>query len=257
MARLPRKRSSTGIYHVMLRGIDKRNIFLHDDDKEKFSDYLFRAKELGVFELYGYCLMDNHVHLLIKEGEELGKSIKRVTVGYVYWHNEKYQRTGHLFQNRYKSEVVESDSYLVIVARYIHQNPVKAKIVKNPRGYKWSSYKDYLCSYNGAGTNTDTEFIKGYFKTKRSFETFMNEPNSDECLGYEEGKNYTDEKLINIITNEAGPGTIGGLPRKKRDEIIYKVYESTGASIRQLSNAMGIGRGIVQRAVKNTPDKDM
>ena len=87
MARLPRKRSGTDIYHIMLRGINQRNIFLHDEDKEKFLHYLFRAKELGGFELYVYCLMENHVHMLVKEGEELGKSIKRITVGYVRWHS--------------------------------------------------------------------------------------------------------------------------------------------------------------------------
>lgn len=119
MARQARKRSNTGIYHVMLRGIDKRDIFLDGEDREKFIENIIKAKEVGNFEIYGYCLMDNHVHLLIKEDEEIGTNIKRITVGYVGWHNNKYERTGHLFQNRYKSEPVETESYLIIVLRYI------------------------------------------------------------------------------------------------------------------------------------------
>ena len=140
MARQSREKSETGIYHVMIRGIDKRNIFLDKEDKIKFLEKLIQAKEAAKFKLYAYCLMDNHVHLLIQESEEIGTSIKRLTVGYVQWHNNKYARTGHLFQNRYMSEVVETEEYLISVLRYIHQNPVKAKMVKNCTNYLWSSY---------------------------------------------------------------------------------------------------------------------
>lgn len=138
MPRRARVKSSTGIYHIMLRGIDKRDIFLEDEDKVKFSENVRKAKEIGQFEIYGYCLMDNHVHLLLKENEEIGTSIKRITVGYVGWHNKKYDRVGHLFQNRYLSESVTTEEYLLIVLRYIHQNPVKAKLVSNISEYRWS-----------------------------------------------------------------------------------------------------------------------
>ncbi|MGV8145341.1 MAG: transposase [Alkaliphilus sp.] len=89
------------------------------------------------------------MHLLIKENEEIGKRIKRIKVGYVWWHNIKYTRTGHLFQNRYKSEVVENEAYLLTVLRYIHQNPVKAKIVQILSKYYWSSYNMYIDYYSG------------------------------------------------------------------------------------------------------------
>ena len=106
MPRYARKRSSTGIYHVMLKGIDGRDIFLDDEDKEKFIENMLKARDKGNFELYAYCLMDNHLHILIKESEGIGTSIKRIAVGYVQWHNNKYGRIGHLFQNRYLSEPV-------------------------------------------------------------------------------------------------------------------------------------------------------
>jgi len=141
MPRQARKRSSTGIYHIMLRGIDKRNIFLDNEDRMKFIEKIKKAMVVGKFEVFGYCFMDNHIHMLIKEDEEIGTSIKRITVGYVRWHNNKHERTGHLFQNRYMSESVETECYLLTVLRYIHQNPVKAGMVEKAEDYKWSSYK--------------------------------------------------------------------------------------------------------------------
>lgn len=79
MPRSARQKSITGIYHIMLRGIDKRDIFLENEDKMKFLESINKAKETGKFELYGYCLMDNHIHMLIKESEEIGTSVKRIT----------------------------------------------------------------------------------------------------------------------------------------------------------------------------------
>ena len=113
MPRRAREKSITGIYHIMLRGIDKRDVFLDDEDRMQFIENIIKAKQVGKFELYGYCLMDNHIHMLINEGEPIGITVKRITVGYVGWHNRKYERTGHLFQNRYTSEPVETESYLL------------------------------------------------------------------------------------------------------------------------------------------------
>ena len=251
MARQPRRKSGTGVYHVMLRGIDKRDVFLKDEDKKVFLYYLFRAKELGGFKLYAYCLMNNHVHLLIKEGEDLGKSIKRITVGYVQWHNKNYERTGHLFQNRYRSEAVEDYSYLVAVTRYIHQNPVKAGMIREIMDYKWSSYRDYIASFNNELTKIDTELIKSYFTTLESFNDYMNKPNDDKFLEYEIKSYNTNERLKNIINSKVDLEDIRQLQKAERDEIICQIYESTGASIRQLSEVMGIGRGIIHNAVKN------
>ncbi|MDF2548906.1 MAG: transposase [Anaerosolibacter sp.] len=100
MARIARVRSKTGIYHIMLRGIDKRNTFLDDEDRMKFIEKLLKAERTAGFKLYGYCLMNNHVHLLIGEQEEIGISIEYITVGCVQWHNNKHEKTGYLFQSR-------------------------------------------------------------------------------------------------------------------------------------------------------------
>lgn len=147
----PGGQSKTGIYHIILRGINRQTIFEDDDeDAIKFLQTLKDYESKSGYEIYAYCLMGNHIHILIKEGQEkLGTAIKRIGVSYVYWYNSKYDRTGHLFQGRYKSEVVENDKYLLTVLRYIHQNPLKAGITKDIEEYKWSSYNEYVNNKQG------------------------------------------------------------------------------------------------------------
>ena len=124
----------------MVRGINQQNIFVEDNDYLKYIDTLREYKKEIAFELYAYCLMGNHLHLLIKEGnEEIGNTMRRIGVSYAYWYNRQYDRSGHLFQGRFKSEPVEDDTYFLTVLRYIHQNPVKAGLVNNTEDYKWSS----------------------------------------------------------------------------------------------------------------------
>ena len=105
---------------------------------------------MASFVLHAYCLMDNHVHLLLQEQEEtLGEIMKRVGVSYAYWFNRKYERVGHLFQGRFRSETVEDDAYFLTVLRYIHQHPVQAKLVARCSDYPWSSYAAYANEARG------------------------------------------------------------------------------------------------------------
>jgi putative transposase len=186
MARMARAISSTGIYHVMLRGIDKREIFVQPSDYEKFLWYVQIVKEKANLSLFAYCLMTNHVHLLLKtDEEEIGDIIKCIAVGYAQYHNIKYGRTGHLFQNRFRSETVDNDNYFLTVLRYIHQNPVKAGLVNNISDYRWSSYGTYIY---GKTKLVDTKYALGYFKDIGDFSRFMRQDNADECLEYVQKK---------------------------------------------------------------------
>ena len=250
MARQARKRSSTGIYHVMLRGIDKRDIFLDDEDRKRFIEGVIKAKECGGFKIYGYCLMDNHVHILIEEDEEIGTIIKRITVGYVGWHNNKYERTGHLFQNRYKSEPVETENYLITVLRYIHQNPLKAKMVAKLGDYNWSSYNQYLSIYQGGSSFVDGDLIKSYFKTTEDFNTYMNAQNNDVCLEYSPVKKYNDDTFKKVIYKKYNIDNLSELPIKERNRIIKNIYSEANISIRQLGRVLGIGKTVVENAIK-------
>ena len=131
MPRQARKKSESGIYHVMLRGINQQQIFEEPEDFEKFLQILKDCKAISGYKLFAYCLMGNHIHLLIKpEEESLEQAFKRIGGRFVYWYNVKYQRIGHLFQDRFRSEPVETDEYFMTVLRYIHQNPIKAGLCK-------------------------------------------------------------------------------------------------------------------------------
>ncbi|WP_371367633.1 hypothetical protein SRRS_14980 [Sporomusa rhizae] len=177
MPRTARKKSKNGIYHIMLRGINRQTIFEDDEDRIKFIDTLTHYKQKCGFNIFAYCLMDNHVHLILKENNEpIEKLMKRIGVSYVYWYNLKYKRIGHLFQDRYKSQVIEDDSYLLSVIRYIHQNPIKANITTAMGEYPWSSYVEYV----GHSSITDINFVLEIFspspeKARELFVEYMDE----------------------------------------------------------------------------------
>ena len=138
MPRAAREKSKSGVYHIMLRGINRQNIFEDDEDREKFIQTVNICISKDI-KIYAYCLMNNHVHIMIKD-DHLDITMRKLCANYVYWYNKKYQRCGHLYQDRFKSEVVENDSYFITVLRYIHQNPIKAGLCKAIEEYRWTSY---------------------------------------------------------------------------------------------------------------------
>lgn len=158
MGRYAREFSNSGVYHIMFRGSNKQKIFLESWDYEKMIEILMKLKEDLGFEIYAYCLMSNHAHFVIKEKNlrDVSEIMHRLLTKYARWFNIKYERTGTLMENRYKSRVVEVDEYFVHVIRYVHQNPVKGGLVENIGDYPWSSYNDYVSEKEGL---TDTAFL--------------------------------------------------------------------------------------------------
>lgn len=140
MPRHPRQVAETGIYHVMLRGLNRDVIFLEDADRERFLYSLSAARAASGCQVLAYCLMTNHVHLVLRTSDEpIGLVVKRLAVGYAGWFNRKYGRAGHLFQDRFLSRPVENDAYLVSLLRYVWNNPVEAGLTASPEQYRWSS----------------------------------------------------------------------------------------------------------------------
>lgn len=251
MPRKPRVKSSTGIYHVMLRGINGQVIFHDNKDYEKLIQTIKEIKEISKYEVYAYCLMTNHVHLLIKErNEDLGIVFRRIGAKYVYWYNHKYKRRGYLFQDRYKSEAVESDEYLLTVLRYIHQNPVKAGISKNVRSYPWSSYNEYITK----SSLCDTDYITSLFAEDKSkaillFQQFNAQENNDKCLEYEEPQKIYDDEAIQMIIEISGvkePLEIQILEPDKRVKVV-KELRSIGLSMRQIERLTGLSISTIRR----------
>ena len=144
MPRKARQKSSTKVYHVILRGNAKQDIFLEKQDYSKFIKEIIKTKEKYQYKVYAYCLMPNHTHLVIyDENDNLSIALQSLTVGYSSYWNKKYERVGHLFQNRFLSKNVETASYLKTVCRYIHQNPCKSGIGEMEE-YPWGSYQEYI-----------------------------------------------------------------------------------------------------------------
>ncbi len=141
-----RRLSESGIYHIVFRGINHQNIFEEEQDFEYLLEIMKSLKQETGFEIYAYCLMTNHVHLLLKEKQpgHISTIIKRMLIKYVMKYNRKYQRTGALIGSRYKSKAVEMDEYFIPLMIYIHQNPLRAGMVQQLEHYKYSSYCEYI-----------------------------------------------------------------------------------------------------------------
>ncbi|MBQ4602006.1 MAG: transposase [Clostridia bacterium] len=231
----------------MLRGINQQQIFEEDEDYRKFLDVVKDCKEISEFELYAYCLMGNHIHMLIKEKKEpIEQIVKRIGSRFVYWYNVKYSRKGHLFQDRYKSEPVEEQVYFDTVLVYIHRNPIKAGICKKPGDYEFSSYNEYV----GNAIIADTGYVFGYWNPEQ-FVRYNEEDLTIECLDITEGETVrvTDEEAKDIIKRVSRCENVSefqALEIKKRDKYLKKLRER-GLSIRQISRLTGVSFNIVRK----------
>lgn len=244
MPRQSRKKSKSGIYHIVLRGINRQQIFEDAEDRARFLETLANYKNLCGYTLYAYCLMGNHIHLLIKEGaEDLTLIFKRIAGSFVYWYNWKYHRCGHLFQDRFKSEPVEDDSYFLTVLRYIHQNPVKAKLCKSAEEYPYSSMREYI----EKSFLVDTEFALSLM-SKEQFINYHKEVNNDSCIDMITQLKLTDEEAKSIIYKVSKCKNLNAflsLDKKDRNACIHKLHNK-GLSIRQISRLTGLSKKIVE-----------
>jgi putative transposase len=168
MARKPRLEVEGGLYHIITRGVDRRDIFHSAEDHQKFLSLLSAQKGKLPFFLYAYCLMTNHVHLLIERmTDDVGRIMHRVLTGYSQYYNRRYRRTGHLLQGRHKAILCQSDAYLAELVRYIHLNPVRAKMVAAPENYPWSSHRAYIGVETTAMIAVDVDPVLRRFGPKK------------------------------------------------------------------------------------------
>ena len=262
MPRQSRQSSGTGIYHVMMRGINHQKIFEDQEDYYQFLstlDMMARSYEPDGtpygrnYILYAYCLMSNHIHLLIREREDkIGMSIKRIASSYVYYYNHKYLRDGHLFRERFKSEPVNDMAYFVTLLRYIHQNPQKAGLVSEVNDYKFSSWHEYFNKDSSLFSLCDTRTVLNRIPYHELCE-LVNEPLSDDvaCLDIEEALNRrpSDDQVMLLIKEKTGATNSSAfqqLPDEVKKSVLIEL-KARKASLRQLERLTGIGKSMIYR----------
>lgn len=146
MPRIARIAPKEYVYHVLTRGNNRQDVFKEKKDYEKYLEILQKYKEKYKFKLYHYVLMTNHIHLVIEpteKGGALAEIMKGINLSYAQSYKGKYKHIGHFWQDRYKSIIVSKDNYLLACGSYVELNPVRAKMVEDPKDYKWSSYNTY------------------------------------------------------------------------------------------------------------------
>lgn len=179
MARPLRIEYPDAVYHVMNRGLARQSVFRDPNDFENFLQVLGETHALWGVEVFAYCLMRNHYHLCLRTPiANLGRVMRHVNGLYTQRFNRAHRRDGPLFRGRYKAIVVEAEVYLAAVIRYIHLNPVKAKLVKSPERYPWSSHARYLNSPSAPPWLAVGEVLGG-FGTPRGFHEFVLEGNEE------------------------------------------------------------------------------
>lgn len=273
MPRVKREKGEFLSYHIIQRGNERKNIFLCDEDKLRFLDIMARARKKYNFLVYGYCLMDNHIHLLVNDnGNDVSKIMKSINVSYVSYFNRVYLRIGHLFQDRFKSEIITDDSYLLEVSRYIHNNPVKAGIVQKPEDYYWSSYNVYI------GKNANSDDLLDTGKILASF-SYLKKKAINEYIQFTERYEEESQAILDIEEEQQGIGQenqnyINGSAearqwlerivieeklsmdellqdRKKRDELIKAIRKNSSLSLKELGELFGgLSESRISRIIK-------
>lgn len=248
MSRKPRKHSVSGIYHVILRGNNQQNLFCDNQDREFFLGRMKKyASELGI-GIYTHCLMSNHVHILLGNAREtVSKFVQKLANSYVYFFNRKYDRSGHLFQGRFKSEPVENDEYFKTVLRYILQNPEKSKIETMER-YRWSGFRELMSALTNCCD--ETKYVLEIFGNRKNMLDFISQKNSDACMEYKNVDVVSDEKAFRKITEICGVINPFKLMGMDLDSQIIKIrsIKNAGLSVNQISRLTGISRYLIKMA---------
>lgn len=250
MARKPRRISSMGIYHIILKGTNAQEIFEEDSDYRYFLKCLAQYREKYEYTIFAYCIMGNHIHLLMKVGkEEMEVVFKSIEGKFVYWYNAKYGRHGSLFQDRYRSEPVENERYFLTALRYILWNPVKAGLASDIWRFAWSSAKAYQNQSDGITDIQKAILIAG---SEAHLYQFLNRQADDSCLEIQPSRyRVTDEQGLSIMrayTPCKNTTDFQKLGKEDRDKYLRILYRQ-GLSQRQLERLCGVSRRIVRKAI--------
>jgi len=292
MARPLRIMYPGAFYHVTSRGNERKAVFKSKQDREKFLEYLESATQRYDARIHTYCLMDTHYHLLLETPSgNLSQIMRHINGAYTTYFNVKRDRSGHLFQGRYKAILVDIDEYAKELSRYIHLNPVRAKMVETPEDYDWSSYKIYIGKQRSAKW-LYRDFILGYFGKKvstaqKSYQDFvsaltdqeynspLDEVVSSTLLGSADFIKFIKDNFLSAKRPDKELPALKELGKKtsmqdivKEVELVFpedkvlsrnvKMYlcqRYTGNKLKEIGFHFGIGESGVSQACRRVADK--
>ena len=248
MPRAARRLSESGFYHVVLYANGRQNLFEDDADRRAFLGFLAGVSDRSGIRVLAWCLMSNHVHLLLEDPEGgLAEAMRSLETSYAQRFNSLGGHVGHVFKGRYYSNPIESESYLLEAMRYIHNNPAKAGICA-AEDYAWSSYHEYV----GASEYADTELLLEMLGGVEGFIAFSS---SEERVRY---RPSARPRVAESAVGEVARGVLGQLPaselkgvgKASRNVLLCELWDA-GLSVRQIERLTGIGRGVIDRAVRS------
>ena len=275
MARPLRIEFSGALYHVTARGNAQEDIYTDDTDRQQFLSLLHHTVERYDWYCHAYCLMDNHYHLLIETNTPtLSKGMKFLNGTYTQYFNRQHQRVGHVFQGRYKAILVQKDSHLLELARYIALNPVRAHMVRSVKDWRWSSYRA-TAGYDESDACLTTDWVlAGFAKTKnvaqQRYRDFVQQ-GKGQPSPWQKLKNQIylgDDEFVNDMLRKLDPEqSLKDIPKKQkqapvkpltyfaeryktRDESMAQAYRSGHYTLEQVGEHFGVSYATVSRAVK-------
>ncbi len=258
MPRKSRVYSTSGIYHVMVRGINRENIFLDEIDFLKMEKILRSLTKPAdndhqLCKIYAYCIMSNHLHLLMAELDEpISDVVKRLGIEYASYFNRRRKRSGPLFEGRFRSEPVDEYDYFATLLAYIHYNPVKAGIVEHPDGYKWSSWHEYelpvktdyqgICEQSVPFRKLTRAQVKKLVLNAEEPKLFCSPLDKGRCVDIEEA-----ERILKRMVPEKYNGMdLKELPKVERLEISVKAADF-GITYFQLATLLDLNNSAIFR----------
>ncbi len=256
MPRKPRIISSNGIYHITLRSINQHIIFEETSDYQKFLFILSDCKKEYDIDIYAYCLMDNHVHLLLfSSPDQLPSFFQSLGTRFARWYNNKNSRTGHLFQERYHSQPIDSEGYFLSALVYIHNNPVNANMCKDPSEYRWSSFNAY---YGAKDPLIKVEQAYAIAGSKAALQNYF--ATVDDSLGNDlffdihQNTNHflTDEMALDIFKSVTKMNSISDTAKLNRIErnAYIQTLRQKRLTAKQVARVMDVSLSTVKRICK-------
>jgi len=252
MARQERKYSQTDYYHVMLRGNNKSDIFEKEESKAYFAQCVKKLEDENILQTAAWCIMDNHVHLVVKvELNNIETAFKRLNVKYAMYYNRSNHAVGHVFQDRFRSETIETDEALINVIRYVHNNPLKARICKSIDAYPWSSYHEYLSQMH----NDTLAFVWSLFGGNvESFNELHSKPEEGFFLDIKEDQEKIKQDIAQKVITEicSRHGIVNAKEISKNSDLLQKLIKGisvqSGLSGRKIAKLLGLSEATVRRA---------